>query len=393
MSNNVTVRTTCRLCGGAHLEVALSLGNVPLGDNFIQAKDLSQSQTAYPVTMMLCLDCGQVQLSNMVDPGEIYTNYVYKTSVSHGLVAHFEHYADVVMARFNLTGFVVEIGSNEGSMLRYFKHHGWRVMGVDPALDIAHQATNSGIGTLPEYFTVDIGRSIRRVNGAAQLIVANNVLANIDDLDDIAAGVKALLAPDGLFVFETSYLLDVVEKGLIDTIFSEHVSYFSVAPLRRFFQRHGLELIDAERTTPKGGSLRCTVQLQGGPRKVSVNVDVLANVEGAYGLDQLGIYHKLERQLAGLKYDLWPIIQYAKEKRQTIAAWGASDGGTSMLYYFRLGPHLTCLIDDNPAKIGTFSPGYHLPVLPSSILETAPPDVIILLAWRYADEIIKAHPE
>jgi hypothetical protein len=269
---------------------------------------------------------------------------------------------------------------------------GMKVLGVDPAKEIANCATENGIETLPNYFTSDLAKTIRLTWGKAKFIISNNVLANIDNLEDVVEGIKELLDADGIFSFETSYLLDVVERGLIDTIFSEHVSYFSVKPLCAFFARHGLQLIDAERTKPKGGSLRCLVQLAGGPHPVSPNVAELIELEELSGLNHLVVYRRLGWRLQNLKTQLQAIVIDANQHGQTIAAWGAADGPTTMIFYFGLGPYLRYLIDDNPQKISLFSPGWHLPVLSSKALVTSKPDMVLLLAWRYAEQIMRAHP-
>jgi SAM-dependent methyltransferase len=331
----------------------------------------------------------------VVNPDAIYKRYTYLTSVSKGLVEHFERYAETLCQRYHPKpgSLVVELGSNEGAMLRSFRARGLRVLGIDPAKDIACCATSDGIETWPVYFSEKIARDIwASGRGEAQIIIANNVLANIDDLDDVARGIKELLTPSGVFVFETSYLLDVVERALIDTIFHEHISYFAVKPLRQFFAGHGLELIDAERTSPKGGSLRCTVQRQGGPWPVSPSVSELIELEEYVGIDREAIYACLGQRLETLKEKLLTVVLRAERHNKVVAAWGAADGPNTMIHYFGLGPRLRFILDDNPQKISLFSPGWHLPVLSAKALEMQKPDVVILLAWRYADMIMRAHP-
>ncbi len=268
MTASVFQRETCRLCDGSGLQLALPLEPTPLGDDFIPADRGPQHQPVYPLDLWLCADCGNVQLGHVINPDIVYPEYRYTSSISLGLTEHFQAYADALLARAGTApgALVVELGSNEGAMLRAFQRRGLRTLGVDPAREIAARATAAGIETLAAYFTAALAANLRQERGAASLVIANNVFANIDDLADVVEGVRGLLAPDGLFVMETSYCLDVVEKALIDTIFHEHLTYFAAAPLAVFFGRWGMELVDVERVETKGGSLRATAQLAGGPR-------------------------------------------------------------------------------------------------------------------------------
>jgi len=386
-------RDTCRLCGGAQLEAVVQLVPTPIGDDFVPAARLDKPQPACPLDLMLCRTCGHVQLLNVVDPEAIYREYTYVSSVSLGLVSHFQAYAESVLQRVTPApgALVVEIGSNEGAMLRAFQARGLRVLGVDPAREIAQRATAAGIETWPTYFTVETARQIRDKHGPAAIVVANNVMANIDDVAEAVAGVRHLLAPDGIFVFETSYWLDVVEKSLLDTIFHEHLSYFAVGPLETFFRRQGLGFMDVERVATKGGSLRGFVQLAVGPWPTAPAVaDAIAREEKA-GLGRPETYQALTADLQRIKTSCLAQLSALKAQGKTIAAYGAAVGLTTMVYYFGLAPYLSFIVDDNPDKYHTFSPGHHLPVLPSAALYGRRPDVVVILAWRYAEPILQKH--
>ena len=286
---------------------------------------------------------------------------------------------------------MVEIGSNEGAMLHAFQKRGLRTLGVDPAREIARRATEAGVETLASYFTAELAQSIRDQHGPAALVVANNVMANIDDLANVMQGLQTVLAPDGVFVFETSYALDVVQGALLDTIFHEHLTYFSVRPLVAFFRRHGLELIDVERVPTKGGSLRGTVQRAGGPRPVAPTVAALADLEAQAGLDCLETYAALADRLERRKQELHRTLESWKAQRKTIAAYGAAVGLTTMIYHFDLGRFLSFLVDDNSEKHNLYSPGLHLPTLPSEALYQRKPDCLVVLAWHYVDPIVQRH--
>lgn len=356
---------------------------------------------------MLCGSCGHVQLRNVVDPDAIYREYTYTSSISLGLVDHFVRYADDVLQRSGRadlvtsandgeadkarsTDLVVEIGSNEGAMLRAFKARGRRVLGVDPARQIAAAATAAAIETLPDYFTPELARRIRQQYGAASIVVANNVFANIDDVATAVDGIRDLLTPGGIFVFETSYLLDVVQHALLDTIFHEHLSYFAIAPLQKFFAARGMTLVDVVHVPTKGGSIRVFVQAAP-DRPASREVTAMVDAENAAGLFGLDAYTRLGAMLDAQRRALHAVLDDAKDRGQTIAAYGAAVGLTTMLYQFELGQYVSYIVDDNAGKHGTFSPGLHLPVLPSSVLEERQPEYTILLAWRYAEPIMKKH--
>ncbi len=392
MTAMVTEKHSCRLCQSEQLQPALSLAPTPLGDEFVPAGLLGQAQPCYPLDLMLCGECGNVQLRNVVNPDAVYRHYTYTTSVSLGLAEHFQKYADALLAQHPIApgGMVVEIGSNEGLMLRAFANRGLRVLGVDPAADIARHATRAGTKTLPTYFTAELARQIRAQHGPAGAIVANYVLANIDDFDDVISGVDALLADNGVLVFETSYCLDVVQQALLDTIFHEHLSYFAVAPLAKFFRRHGMEITDVRRVHTKGGSIRVTVRRAGAARPAPAVAELIA-LEAQAGLDRVETYQSLGNRLDQQKSTLLALLSGWKRQGKTIAAYGAAVGLTTMIYQFELGGYLSFIADDNPQKFNLFSPGLHLPTLPSQALYDRRPDYVILLAWRYADAILKRH--
>src|SRR5882724_4737220 len=238
MNPSFTTRTTCRLCNSAELSLGLSLQPTPIGDDYVAANRLNVPPEMFNLDLYLCRKCGQVQLRDVVSPDLLYSSFPYVTSVSVGLPEHFRRFAEEVMTKHDIgpRSLVVEIGSNEGPMLRAFQERGCRVLGVEPATEIARAATQAGVPTLAKYFTRELAREIRQTHGPATVIAANNVLANIDDLAAVVKGFNVLLSPDGILVMETSYWGDVVKQGLIDTIYHEHLSYFSVSPLNTFFQ-------------------------------------------------------------------------------------------------------------------------------------------------------------
>lgn len=395
MSNVVTRRGTCRLCGSRDRELVLPLEPTPSGEDYVTANQLSQPQELFPMDLFLCRDCGHAEFPDVINPDLLYRNYKYQTSISLGLVEHFGRYADAVLAAVQPTAgsLVVDVGSNDGSLLKFFKARGHRVLGVDPATAVARKATEAGVVTLPAYFTAQRAREIRIERGPAAILTANNVFANIDNLADFAAGVRELLAPDGVFVFETSYLLDVLANMLIETFFHEHLSYFSVKPLQAYFRHHGMELFDLQRVPTKGGSIRGFVQLAGGSRPVKPSVAEQIALEEKAGLSKPETFRAGHQRVKEIKNALHSQLAEWKKQGKVIAGYGASVGVTTLLFQFDLGRLLEFLVDDNPIRHGLFSPGHHLPVLPSEAIYSRKVDAVVVLAWAYLDPIRKKHQQ
>ena len=375
------------------MTLGLPMQPTPIGDNYLAADELERHEESFNLDLYLCEDCGQVQLRDVVSPDLLYPAFPYVTSVSVGLPEHFRKFAEELISQHQLvTGsLVVEIGSNEGPMLRAFQDRGCRVLGIEPATEIAHAATSGGVPTLARYFTKELAVEVQEEYGRAAVIAANNVLANIDDLDEVMEGANLLLAPDGLLVMETSYWRDVVGQGLIDTIYHEHLSYFSVAPLKLFFQRHGLQLIDCQRNANKGGSIRLTAQKNRGPRPVRPSVENQIALEWEERIHDLNTLAACRNRLNELTRKLQEAINQFRPVDKSVAGYGASVGTTTMLFEFGLGQTIAQMFDDNPRKHGKYSPGLHIPCLPADGLDEAKPDHVIVFAWRYFDQIRKKH--
>jgi SAM-dependent methyltransferase len=377
--------TACRLCDGP-LDLVVSFTPTPPGDHYVTAERWNEPQPCYPLDVMACTDCGAVQLADTVNPELIYPDYLYTTSVSKGLSEHFSAYAADVVKRLRPKAgdLVVDIGSNDGTLLKRFRYHGCHVLGVDPAKAVGEQAMAvDGIETKCAFFSKAVAEDLRNEFGQPTIVTANHIMANVADLHDFAEGVKHLLAPDGTFVFETGYWPAIVDGNLIDTIEHEHIHYFAVNPLKRFFQRHGLHLWGAWRNTAKGGSLRGYVcHAPSLHRNVSVLELSVAEQDGR------GVEPWVDR----LKQNE-QAVKALIEQDETWVGYGAAVGSTLQLYQFGLGEKLKCLVDANPQKVGRLSPGYHLPVKRPGELKAINPDKIVILAWRYADRIMAQHPE
>ena len=392
-SEKVTHRTSCRLCSSGELEIVVPYPATPIADAYVSASQCSEVQELYPLDLYQCRDCGHVQLCDVVNPDILFSEYTYETSVSLGLVEHFKQYAADMMSYSSPpdNGLVVEIGSNDGSLLEFFQQQGLKVLGVDPAKKIAIKACDRGVETIADFFTSQMAEEIKKQHGSAHIIAANNVFAHADDMADIANGIELLLDKEGLFSFEVSYLPDIIERNLFDTIYHEHLCYHTVEPLQRFFKEHGLEFIDFLRIPTKGGSFRGIVGRIDGSRKVMPSIAEQISFERQAGYGQSKIYQQFSSRLAGVKRELHQLLGDLKQQGKVIAGYGASATVTTLLYYFGIGEYLDFIVDDNPKKFNTYSPGYHIPVWPSQALYDKNPDFVIVLAWNYAKPIMVKH--
>jgi SAM-dependent methyltransferase len=394
MSQSCIRRSTCRLCRSRNLELVLSLTPTPPANAFITAADLDKNEERFPLDVFFCQDCAHVQLLDVVDPSVLFKNYVYVSGTSPVFVNHFKNYAAEMIQKFKLgkDAFVVEIGSNDGTLLRFFKDAGLKVLGIDPAEAIAREATQKGIETLPTFFTSKLAETIQARHGRADLIVANNVFAHADDLHDIVKGIRTLLKPHGVYVFEVSYLVDVYEKALFDTIYHEHVCYHSVKPLRSFFKANGMELIAAQRVDTHGGSLRAMAQLAGGPHRVEPSVAESIQREESLGLDKAATLKGFSAKINKLRDDLKALLKKLKGEGKRIAAFGAPAKATTLMLHFGIGPEFVdFIVDDSPLKQGLYSPAFHIPVVPSTEIYSRKPDYLVILAWNFAEPIIAKH--
>lgn len=393
MSEIIHRRTTCRLCGSTNLEIGFQLKPSPIGDAYITADRLGEVQPLFPIDQFICQECGLAQLLDVIAPEVLYGDYIYVTSSSLGLDDHFRRYADAVLASVRPAqgSLVVDIGSNDGTLLRAFKERGMRPLGVEPAQHIANAATAMGVETIGRFFTPDLAREIRAAHGPASIITANNVFANVDDVQTMTKGIRELLSPNGVFVCESYYIADVVKNMVFDFVYHEHISSFAVTPLHSFFKRMGMRLIDVTRVPTKGGSLRYTVGLADGPRSEAASVAAMLDEERREGVCDPKTYHEFSARIDVLRSQTLNLLNGLKKAGRSIAGFGASITATTLIYHFGIGEFLEYLVDDNPAKQGLFSPGLHLPVYPGSVLGERKPDDTVILAWRYAEPIIRNH--
>lgn len=385
---------SCRACKQQTLHPIFTLGPTPLANAFLKREQIDQSESFYPLDVVFCTNCNLTQLAHVVSPELLFRDYIYVSSTSPLFIKHFEDFAAFVVKKFKLDkgSFVVDIGSNDGILLNPFKVLGMKILGIDPAVEIAQRASMNGIETIPEFFSSRLAHVIRNKHGAANVITASNVFAHIDDLDEIIKAVKILLSDDGVFIIEAPYMVQFLKKNLFDTVYHEHLSYLSVKPLSVLFGRFGMEIFRVETIDPHGGSIRVYVQRSDRPYKREKSVQQFINLEKRIKLGNIKTYQLFARQIYKNKSRLVSLLTNLKMRSKTIAAYGAPAKGNTLLNFFGIGRELIdFVIDDSPWKQGLFTPGKRIPVVPSSHLYKNMPHYVLILAWNFSPSIMKNH--
>ncbi len=395
LSTQFVSKTHCRLGCGGTLRTIVPFPNTPIGDAYQSDPDRAKNLPFFELNLSLCPTCGHLQIKEVVEPDILYGNFTYRTRVSLGLVEHFENYANQVQSKLSLPkdSFILDIGSNDGSLLKFFQNQGHRVLGIDPATDVAQEANDNGVETWPVYFDQESAGNVLKEKGQADLVVSNNTFANIDDLTGFFALVKKVLHPKASFIFETGYAIDLAGKLIIDNIYHEHLSYFLVNPLADFFDRQGMILYDIEKIDTKGGSIRGYVATKDSGKQASGSLRELIRVENERGLSKPEAFEELNGKIHSAKSELKNQIEQVKREGGKVVGYGASVGVTTMLYHFDIGEDLDYLVDENRIKHGLFSPGFGLEVFSHKKLLDDMPACTVILAWRYAEPIIAKNIE
>ena len=393
--SNYYFRESCRMCEEGSLTKAMSLTPTPPGNDFLTKEELGRDEPVYPLDLYFCEACHHIQLGHVVDPKILYQkNYSYVSATSAYFVNHLKHYAKDMVERFDLKpgDLAVDIGSNDGTCLSFFKDKGMKVVGVDPATEIAGKATENGIDTIADFFGYRLAVELRKKYGTAKYITSHNACAHIDNLFDVVKGVEHWLDADGVFVLEVGYFVDVYSNTWFDTVYHEHVDYHTVAPFEKLFNRVGMELISVERISPQGGSIRVMAQKKGGIIKRDDSVDELIALEAKLGLDKAETLHKLNHKISQVRDKLHNLIHSLKADGKSIAGFGAPTKATTLMAHFGLDATvLDFIVDDNPLKQGLFTPITHIPVLSSDALYKMKPDYVLILAWNFAEPIMQMH--
>ncbi len=380
-------RNSCRVCGNRKLKKILNLGSTALANAFVQPSKITTRDATYPLQLVFCPECSLVQLGHVVDPSVLFSGYHYLTSGSPVLIEHFQKEAEDIAKRYNLqkNDLAVEIGSNDGVLLSHIQDR-TRVLGVDPANTAAAEAAKRGVKTVLDFFGERVAKKIVAEHGQAKVIFANNVIAHIDNIDDVFKGIQILLRDDGAFVAEAHWVGNLIGDGGFDQIYHEHLSYFSLHAMRRLAEKFGFVVADVEMVPIHGESLRFYIQKKGKP---SARVAKLISREKRLGLDSIAAYARFVPKVEKNKRELRKLLDTLKKKRVSIAGYGASAKGNTLLNYMRITKkHLDFITDTIPLKQGTFTPGAHIPVVPPDMLFSKRPDYLLLLAWNYAPSIL-----
>jgi 2-polyprenyl-3-methyl-5-hydroxy-6-metoxy-1,4-benzoquinol methylase len=393
MTGLIMFVTKCRMCGSGRLARFLDLGEMPPADQFLHKHQLREHRDSYPLQVAVCEDCGLIQLNYVVPPEILYCDdYPYESSTTSAGRRHWGEFARTTTRALNLAAndLVVDIGSNVGVLLQMFREQGTRVLGVDPAANIAEIANRNGIETVAAFFNAETARQIVAAKGKASVITGTNVFAHVGDLHDLMQAVATLLAERGTFIIEAPYFLELLHSLEYDTIYHEHLSYLSLKPLIRFFKQFGMEIFDAQLRDIHGGSIRLFVRRMGASvSPVAPIVDqMLANEEREriYELDTL---RKFAQNVAGNREALRALLISLKQSGSKIVAVSAPAKGMTLLNYCSLGTDfLEFVTEKSRLKIGRYTPGMNIEVVPDDMLLTHQPDYALLLAWNFAEEIM-----
>ncbi len=384
----------CRACRSRDLEIVLTLGKSPLANSFLKKGDLNKKELCFPLTLLFCNQCNLVQLSHIVNPDLMFKNYLYVSSTSNVFIKHFEFFAKDVKKSLRLKkdDLVVDIGSNDGILLKPFQKLGLRVLGVDPAINVAKIANKNGIKTICDYFSPKTAKFIVENYGKPKVITAANVFAHTDNWKELVLAVKIALSDDGVFIIEAPYLVDFVEKNLFDTIYHEHLSYISIRPLMKFFDRNGMKIFDAQRVSSHGGSIRIFIKRSGAQFATNPRVNKLVKLELSKKLNTGATLKDFFRRIEKNKIELLNLLRNLKKGNKKIIGYGAPAKGNTLLNYFGINNRtIDFIVDDSPLKQSLYTPGTQIPIKSPEVLESCDLDYIVILAWNFADSIISKY--
>lgn len=384
--------TTCRHCRQPLTHTFVDLGMSPLCESFVAPDKLDAMEPYYPLHVLVCENCFLVQLKEYVTPEHIFSDYAYLSSYSTSWVAHAKEYCGMIKDRFRLgaESLVVELACNDGYLLQHFGPLGVPVLGVEPAANVAKLAAEKGIPTISAFFGTRLAQQLVLEARAADLVVANNVLAHVPDINDFVNGIRCLLKANGVATLEFPHIERLMAENQFDTIYHEHFSYLSATVVERVARMHGLRLFDVEKLSTHGGSLRVYLAHQESPHATSMRVPELIELEEGLGLQSLTGYGSFSEKVKQVKRELLSFLIAAKKEGKRICGYGAPGKGNTLLNYCGIGTDfLDFTVDRNPHKHGRYTPGMHIPIRPIGEIDTARPDYILILPWNLKSEIIE----
>ena len=388
-----TATKICRFCGAGLQRTFVDLGMSPLCETYPSAADLNQGEVYYPLHIYVCEKCWLVQLEEYESAESIFSDYPYFASYSDSWLKHCEKYCNEMKTRFSLgeQSFVAEVASNDGYLLQYFVRLGVPVLGIEPAANVAKAAVEKGVPTLVRFFGIQVAEELAAEGRTADLVVGNNVLAQVPDLNDFVEGLKILLKPEGVLTLEFPHLLRLIELNEFDTIYHEHFSYFSMISTIKIMEAHGLRVFDVEELKSHGGSLRvyaCRASSQA--HALAPNVQKVINDEINAKLDRIEGYESFARQVKETKLDLVDFLLTAARQGKRVAGYGAPGKSATLIHYCGIGKDLIeYTVDRSPYKQGRFLPGSHIPIFHPDRIRQTKPNYVVILPWNLKDEIME----
>ena len=379
----------CYICSSTSLTNFLNLGNHPPPLNFVTKERLLDKNEAFPLQVFFCSNCGLVQLGDAVDPKIMFKEYLYTSGISTAFRTHLESFTEKLVERFspNKDDLVIDIASNDGTLLQFFKNSGLRVLGVEPS-NIADIAKENGIQTVNDFFNEEVAKQILDENGQAKIITITNAFAHIKDLDSLMNGIKILLKEDGVFVSESQYLVDIIEKLEYDTIYHEHLRYYCLKPLIQLFEKYNMEVFDCERISSHGGSIRVYASLKGKFTK-SDNVKNIIDYEDKLKLSEIETYQAFAKKIYENKNKLIALLSKIKADGHNIVGISAPARSSTILNFCNINSeNLDYIAEKSTLKIGKFTPGSHIKVVDDNQLVIDQPDFALLLSWHLSDSIV-----
>ena len=387
------MKNICRFCNTQLKYTFIDLGVSPLANSYLKEEKLNEMEPFYPLHVLVCEKCYLIQLPEFQSPEDIFSDYAYFSSYSESWLEHAKNYSDLMVGRFGFDSKsqVIEIASNDGYLLKYFKGKGIPVLGIEPAWNVAKAAQDAGISTLIKFFGIQTASELRNEGISADLLLGNNVLAHVPDINDFVKGMKIALKPQGIITMEFPHLMRLIEENQFDTIYHEHFSYFSFLSVEKIFSSHGLTIFDVDELSTHGGSLRIYARhTEDSSQRISPNVIRLRNLEESQGYARMEFYGTFTEKVKGTKRKILKFLIDAKMERKMIAGYGAPAKGNTLLNYCGIrSDFIDYTVDRSPHKQGHYLPGTHIPIYHPDKVKDTQPDYLLILPWNLKDEIMK----
>ena len=383
----------CRFCQNKLKIIFADLGMSPLANSYVNSIESEVGEVFFPLKTFVCEKCFLVQLGEFKSPNEIFKDYAYFSSFSSSWVNHAEQYVNSLVKKFNINkkNLVVEIASNDGYLLQFFKKKNIPVLGIEPAENVAKNAIKKGIPTITKFFGSKLAKELKKSGKKVDCIIANNVLPHTPELTDFIKGLELLISPNGVIVIQFSaYLIPLIKNGQFDHIYHEHFSYFSLTTIKQILKKFKLEIFDVEELDVHGGSLRLYIKKIGQIKKENSNLKKILNKEKEFGITKKETYRNFQNQILEKKISIWKFFSVAKKEKKKIACYGAPAKGNTMLNYCQIGKDfINFTVDKNPAKQGKLLPGTHIPIFNLKKINEFKPDYLVILPWNLKEEIVE----